>query len=63
MNIEFDEGYKAYQDGKQLTDNPYLNVRCPFKQTDWRDGWNEAHYDTLNEKAADKAGEYDSPEP
>lgn len=58
MNIHFDEGYKAFLDGKQLSDNPYLSrFACPFKRRDWGAGWNEARQDALNEKAVDKAGD------
>lgn len=55
MSPTYDEGYRAYLDGKQKSDNPYW--WCTAKKQKWDEGWSEAHQDALNEKAALKAGD------
>ena len=49
----FNEGYKAFNDGKDRSTNPYLNDKeNPHKMQGWNDGWDKAAADKA---AADKA--------
>lgn len=37
----FDEGYRAYKDGKQKEENPYFFMNERMKKA-WEDGWESA---------------------
>lgn len=40
-----DEGYRAYQDGLRLADNPYNNNEEWDLHLAWDEGWNNASWD------------------
>lgn len=40
MSPAYDDGYKAYLDGKEYSDNPYW--WCSAKSEKWRQGWKDA---------------------
>lgn len=54
----FNEGYKAFQDGKARETNPYVNDKeNPHKAEGWYEGWDKAKADkeAADKKAADEA--------
>lgn len=46
-NKYYNEGYKAYNDGKDVTDNPYHMDE--FGHHEWYDGWLAAQEHAYNE--------------
>lgn len=54
MNIEYDEGYKAFLDGKPRTANPYCF--CSAQIYLWDEGWGQAEADAVKEKTESKTG-------
>lgn len=38
----YDEGYDAYWEGGDLSDNPYDEEKEVTKRNSWEDGWREA---------------------
>lgn len=53
MNIEYDEGYKAFMDGKPRSANPHCF--CNRKSDLWDDGWGQAQADAEQEVKSDRA--------
>lgn len=40
MNAYYNDGHRAYEQGKELSDNPYTGR--PFPEREWRFGWRAA---------------------
>jgi ribosome modulation factor len=53
MSPSYDEGYKAFLDGKPVTANPYCF--CNAKADLWDDGWIQARTDKTLEAASSRA--------
>jgi len=49
MSPSYDEGYKAFLDGKPITANPFCF--CSAKSDLWEDGWIQARTDKTLETA------------
>ena len=41
MNEHYNEGFSAFTEGMDYTDNPYPGASA--RGTDWADGWTAAH--------------------
>ena len=41
-NTALDEGYDAYWDGVDRSDNPFEPEKNPEEHKSWEDGWREA---------------------
>ncbi len=41
-NDAFDEGYDAYWDGVDVSDNPYEEEADAAKRQSWEEGWRKA---------------------
>lgn len=51
MSPSYDEGYRAFLDGKPITAQPHW---CPYKAANWTQGWTDAEKEAKQEKRRKK---------
>jgi hypothetical protein len=49
-NDAFDEGYDAYWEGADVTDNPHESEKEPEELKSWEEGWREARRHDYDER-------------